>query len=313
MEHELESHLAPADRHGARARVERRPPAGRQSLGAHPLEPARVLDVEISRPLAAIEPGAGSTGQPYRSAVALIRLHGPPLGTPSFRLGERGIDRAPVAETIWDALEAPITDHLRADGSPCTGPLSKAGIGPAQPGPAGAGGMPPCLGGADDAAPMASVVVCTRDRPEPLIGCLESLLRIDYPRYELLVVDNAPNTAATRNLVRDRFGDLPNVRYLLEPRQGLSRARNAALAAARGEIIAFVDDDVVVDPDWLRSIVRGFRAIPGVACVTGMILPAELETRPQIWFEEFGGFNKGYERRVFDLEDHAPADPLYPF
>src|SRR3989440_421010 len=231
MEHELESHLAPADRHGARARVERRPHAGRQSLGAdgaHPLDPARVLDVEITRPLPAIEPGAGSTGQPYRSAVALIRLHGQPLGTLSFRLEEGGVDPAQVAATIWDALEAPITEHLRADGIPCDGHLS-------------------------------------------------------------------------------------HVRYLPEPQRGLSRARNAALAAARGKIIAFVDDDVVVDPGWLRSIVRGFRAIPGVACVTGMVLPAELETRPQIWFEEFGGFNKGYEQRVFDLEDHAPADPLYPF
>ena len=89
------------------------------------------------------------------------------------------------------------------------------------------------------------------------------------------------------------------------------------VVAAVNEINIIVDivayDDVVVDPGWLRSIARGFRAIPGVACVTGMILPAELETWPQIWFEEFGGFNKGYERKVFDLEDHAPADPLYPF
>jgi hypothetical protein len=214
--------------------------------------------------------------------VVLIRLHGQPLGTLSFGLEEGGIEPAQVAEAVWDALEVSIAEHLRADGIPCDGPLSASGIGADPPGSASAGAVPPCLGSENGATPMASVVVCTRDRPEPLLGCLESILRIDYPRYEVLVVDNAPNTDATRGLVRERLGHLPHVRYLREPRPGLSRARNAALEAARGEIVAFVDDDVVVDPGWLRSIVLGFRAMPGVACVTGMILPAELETRSQI-------------------------------
>ena len=75
----------------------------------------------------------------------------------------------------------------------------------------------------------------------------------------------------------------------------------------------FVDDDVLVDRLWLRSLVLGFQAAPGVACVTGMILPAELETPSQVWIEEFGGFDKGFERKIFDLGEYAPPDPLFPY
>src|ERR1700732_4295879 len=44
-----------------------------------------------------------------------------------------------------------------------------------------------------------------------------------------------------------------------------------------------------------------------------MILPAELDTQSQVWIEEFGGFDKGYEQKIFDLEEHAQPDPLYPY
>jgi len=113
--------------------------------------------------------------------------------------------------------------------------------------------------------------------------------------------------------VAERFGADPRVRYLVESTPGASAGRNRGLWAAGGEVVAFVDDDVVVDRLWLRSLILGFQAAPGVACVTGMILPAELETQPQVWIEEFGGFDKGYEQKIFDLDEHAPPDPLYPY
>ena len=114
-------------------------------------------------------------------------------------------------------------------------------------------------------------------------------------------------------MIAERYAGHPRVRYLLEPTPGASAGRNCGLRAATGEVVAFADDDVLVDRLWLRNLVLGFQAAPGVACVTGMILPAELETPAQVWIEEFGGFDKGYQRQIFDLGEFAPADPLYPY
>src|SRR5688572_22573693 len=99
----------------------------------------------------------------------------------------------------------------------------------------------------NDAWPAISVVVCTRDRPEELSRCLDSLAAMDYRPHEVLVVDNAPATDATRRLVEGRGGV---VRYALEPVPGLDHARNRAIACATGDVLAFTDDDVLVDPRW---------------------------------------------------------------
>jgi GT2 family glycosyltransferase len=90
-------------------------------------------------------------------------------------------------------------------------------------------------------------------------------------------------------------------------------ARNCGIMAARGALIAFTDDDVVVDPYWLVGLVRGFDVAKNVACVTGLVMPLELETAAQLWFEEQGGFNKGFSRRLFDMKDHNPGTPMYPY
>jgi cellulose synthase/poly-beta-1,6-N-acetylglucosamine synthase-like glycosyltransferase len=94
----------------------------------------------------------------------------------------------------------------------------------------------------------------------------------------------------------------PGIRYCYEPRPGLSAARNAALAAAQGDIVAFADDDVVVHRDWTAAIRRCFDD-PLVMVATGLVLPAELETRAQLMFEQnFAFFHQGYRRRFFDSE-----------
>ncbi|PRC62799.1 glycosyl transferase family 2, partial [Mycobacterium sp. ITM-2017-0098] len=68
-----------------------------------------------------------------------------------------------------------------------------------------------------------------------------------------------------------------------EPRPGLSRARNTGLSAATGEVVAFTDDDVVVDRHWLSAIARGFSRGPAVSCVSGIVAAAELRTPAQAY------------------------------
>lgn len=153
----------------------------------------------------------------------------------------------------------------------------------------------------------ATVVIATRDRPTSLARCLDTILGLDHPDFDVVVVDNAPSDCRA-HAVTERFG----VRYVRESRPGLARAHNAALPHVTGEVVAFTDDDVEVDPAWLRRLTDTFDD-PRVACVTGMIFPAEVETPAQAWIEAHAGFGKGFERQAFDLDQHRPDDPLFPF
>lgn len=150
----------------------------------------------------------------------------------------------------------------------------------------------------------ASVVICTRDRPDSLARCLDSLAALVDPPGEVLVVDNAPSTASSRDLVARR----PGVRYVVEPRRGLDHARNTGIRASRGEVVAFVDDDVTVHPGWLGALLRGFTA-PEVMAVTGLVLAAELDTDAQLHFETHWSFNRGYNARTFDAAFFAETLP----
>lgn len=163
-------------------------------------------------------------------------------------------------------------------------------------------------------APDISVVLCTRDRPARVADCVRQLARQEYPNYEIVVVDNAPADPDAVPAVLESLDLCVPVRYMLETRGGLSWARNAGWRAAKADIVAFIDDDAVPDRYWLAEIVRGFSARPRVGCVTGMVLPAELRTEPQQWFEELGGIQPG-RRRGFNREIFGPGhsqSPLYP-
>src|SRR5690349_20600159 len=104
-----------------------------------------------------------------------------------------------------------------------------------------------------DTLPPISVVVCTRDRTGQLADCLKALLALDYPSFEIIVVDNAPSNDSTARLA----ACLP-VRYARENNPGLDWARNRGVAEARHDIIAFTDDDVRPDRFWLHAIGRAF-------------------------------------------------------
>jgi O-antigen biosynthesis protein len=139
-----------------------------------------------------------------------------------------------------------------------------------------------------------TVAVCTRDRPEDLARCLDSIERVAYEDFEVVVVDNAPSTEATRRLVDRRGG---RARYVREERPGLDWARNRAIAEAAGEVIAFTDDDVEVDPGWIRALASAFAADATVAAVTGLVLPGELDTEAQVLFERYRSFGRGFAPR----------------
>ena len=105
-----------------------------------------------------------------------------------------------------------------------------------------------------------TVVLCTCNRCESLAKALASAARLQLPEsvdWEVLVVDNN-SSDRTREVVQEYCGRFPGrFRYLFEPRQGKSHALNAGIREARGEIIAFIDDDVVVEPTWLSNLTAG--------------------------------------------------------
>lgn len=145
-----------------------------------------------------------------------------------------------------------------------------------------------------DPLPGVTVAICTYNRIDELAMTLRSLEQMEYPADEILVVDNACQEEVSQ-LIKNEF---PSIHYLKEPRKGLNFARNRAMAVAANEIIAFLDDDTLADPLWVRSLAESFATHPQAGSVTGPVLPLELETEAQDIFEQNGGFCRGFKRKV---------------
>jgi GT2 family glycosyltransferase len=270
--------------------------------------PIRMLDVELSRPVTDISPALDRTGLVYTRGWVLVRLHDAPIGLVEVALPEGSLASGELAGAIWDELAGQINEHLRGDGVPPVALLDDSGV----PGAA----LPPCLAERRDAAaasPLVSVIIATRDRTDSLADCLQAFDAVEYSNYEIVVVDNAPATQATADLIASRYAGDPRIRYVREPHPGLGWAHNCGLSHARGEFIAFTDDDVIVDQYWLEELLRGFSLGSHVGCVTGLVVPQEIETQSQYWFDVHSGFNKGFRRRVFDLGPNRPEDRLFPY
>jgi GT2 family glycosyltransferase len=259
--------------------------------------PTSVVHIDVTQPMPAIA-GHGDRLGPRRIA-AWVHWDGTPIGTLLAALPSAGLNPTELAGTVWVHL----ADELRRHGR-------TLGLELEAPGPQGYQGattLPPITAG-----PLVSIVVATRDRPKMLQRCLRSLRELDYRNVEIVVADNAPATDAARRVVAaPEFVDM-DIRYVLEPMPGLANAHNRGIDAARGEILAFTDDDVVVDRRWIGKLVAAFDD-PKVGCATGMIVPMALDTRGQWWLECYAGFSKGFERRYFDMNGHRPEDQLYPF
>ena len=278
-----------------------------------PYTPVRIAELDLDEPGAPRSPGDTGPVDTEGRVLALVRLHGHPLGlvTTDGATGDTAGLRRALVDAAHRDLADPIARHLAADAAAAAKAHAEGHAADrTEPRVAAA----PCRAGrsrllADP--PAVSVVVATHNRPELLRQCLDSLLRTDYPRLEVLVVDNAPADDAAEELVRG--GRYPaRVRYLREPVAGLARAHNRALAEVRGAITAFTDDDTMVDPDWPAALASAFAGSARIGCVTGLILPAELETRAQAGLQQHGGYDKGFGPRDWSLAD-PPADPLFPF
>lgn len=256
-----------------------------------PPDPCSVTQVALDTPLRAMDDARHG-----RSRV-LVRLHGHPVGVVEVGRSE---PRA-LAERIRTDLAEALAAHERADGLTWDG-------GPLPVPPGGCAYDVPL-----EEEPLVSVVVPTRGRSPLLERGLAAVLGGRYRNLELLVVDNAGDPARVRPLVERMAAGDGRIRFLHEPRSGAAAARNRGLLEARGRIAAFLDDDVVADAGWLRSVVAAFGAAGQVACVTCLIMPLELETPAQLWLEEFGGFAKGFRRQVFDLDGPRGSGPLYPY
>ena len=141
----------------------------------------------------------------------------------------------------------------------------------------------------------ASIIVPTRNRPDRLARCLASLDRTCSLIHETIVVDNGSVGDATREVVASS----PGVAYVFEPRPGSSIARNTGARYATGDVLAFIDDDVVGHAGWPASLLAEFTD-PEIACVTGLILPLELTTDAQLVFEQQMGFGRGFLPITYD-------------
>ncbi|MEL6152204.1 MAG: glycosyltransferase [Chloroflexota bacterium] len=238
-------------------------------------EPVRIVEIDLSNPPDALET-TDPSGKDYNRAYTLIRFHGQVLGVMEFDLPITRDAYMPLIDAQFTIPEHP---------QPTLPPLTVS----------------------------VSVVICTRDRTDDLKKCLPSILEQEGVEYEVIVVDNAPSNDDTKNYVASLTSD--RLRYILEATPGLSVARNTGLNAATGEIVAFTDDDALASPDWLHRLIHVFETDDSIGCVTGLTLPAELESEAQVMFERFGGFNKGrgFEPIVWSMETHAKMEPLFPY
>jgi len=132
-----------------------------------------------------------------------------------------------------------------------------------------------------------SVVVPTRNRADRLDACLAALAHQTIPaeQFEILVVDNG-STDGTAERIARWAERRPGLRRVEEPEPGVSRARNAGIAAARGALLAFVDDDAVAEPRWLATLLGAYDRWPRVGAACGRAR-LRLERRPPAWFGRF--------------------------
>jgi len=175
--------------------------------------------------------------------------------------------------------------------------------------------------------PTVSVIVCTRERPRLLHDTIESILDGDLQPIELLVVDQSRRPDPVFG-----SGD-KRIKYVWTQTRGLSRARNIGIGAARANVVAFSDDDVLVHPSWLAALVTALGAEEERVVSAGQVVPAPperrgaftashyVDDRPATYVgridrDPLGGGNMATYRSAFDLvglfDERLGAGGRYP-
>ncbi|TAE76293.1 MAG: glycosyltransferase [Verrucomicrobia bacterium] len=240
------------------------------------LLPIIPLDYELSTP------GDLPVPTSYRAARLLVRWHGVPLMVMQVPVANGVLSAADVARRLLSGHTPKLGRELARRALLDDGIDSRPEVADHSP-----ESLP------NKGLPTISVAICTRDRPDDMAKCLASIAGLRLAPLEVLVIDNAPSTEATARLVAEKF---PEFRYVREDRPGLDHARNRAIVEARGEIVAYTDDDVMVDAGWTEALARVFGEDSAIGLVTGLIEPAELESPAQFLFERYGGFGRGCNR-----------------
>jgi len=264
--------------------------------------PVVVVDIELTKPLPVVGLGSGC-----RRTWILARLWREPIGTLLIETDQAPLTREMLGRRLWEEFSSVINARFAETGLPSRSGIPASGFEDALE-------QAPLLltrAQATNEVPFISVVVCTRDRPHLLERCISSLRLQEYPHFEVIVVDNAPTGDLVHKLIAE-VNDGDQYRYVLEPMPGLSRARNTGVAAAKGEIVAFLDDDDEADSFWLVGIARGFARDGRIGCVTGSVLPARLDTVAQELYEQLGGHQSGRGFAPKRFSRSGPQNPLFP-
>jgi glycosyltransferase involved in cell wall biosynthesis len=266
-----------------------------------------VVEVEIADGVSAIGVRAPDGGR-YDAASVLVRVFTEPIALLMLPLGGDGLPVHRLAAAIEAACGDAVRRRVEDAGIEWGGHVPANGL--------EAQRRPSYLASRDAVlakAPAVTVAISTRNRSDRCRRMLESLVSQGHPPTQVLIVDNAPTDESVRVLATE-FTDRLELSYVVEPRPGLSWARNCAIENSTTEVIAWVDDDEVCDRWWLAELSRGFVEHASADAVSGSILPAELATPAQWIFEAYGGHGsqRGFETTVFSPATHHVQSPLYP-
>ncbi|HTA98323.1 MAG TPA: glycosyltransferase [Solirubrobacteraceae bacterium] len=257
--------------------------------------PVAVRTIDLEQCPGELQLPLSSGGHAYRQLLVLVRQDGYPLGWCSFPVSPDGTVPLDDLGFVTDLPQVAVPDGD-------VGTSLVWGRPPTEPSTPGAVGQS-----------LVSVVIATCADAKTAVRCVEAIQSAASGPYEVIVVENRPAHSTVKRALDEHFGDDRRVRYVEERRPGLACARNAGLRVAQGELVAFTDDDVIVDSAWLPAIRATFAASQDVDCMTGLILPLELETQAQLLVERFAGYAKGFLPRIYALEQPPADQPLFPY
>ena len=249
----------------------------------------KVVEIELSQPLEALHcPG-------YSAVQALVQFHQVPIGMIHLSLQQGVCSAAAIAQAIFPHYTWQISRELvrQQIAQPQTWNLPD--LLAATPASGGSPGV--------SSLPLSITVAFCPQATANLTPCLEALQQLGE-HLEILVIEAAPQSSDLEQQVNQSYS---NLHYCSTPEPGRNAARNLAIAKAAGEILAFTDERAIVSANWVERLVMAFVAHPDVVAVTGLVLPEELETEAQQWFEMGYGLGRGCDRKRYSLDRTQPV------